>query len=204
MTTNFEQSTIISNFTKAFFDQGLNYPDTAVPGTVSGILSGMLIFLSSIQDKEKGMALAVDNVKGDIEFGAIVKFTKGETEQDAGNWNFICSFDPSDFIESDELKVIKFSSGAADNSIRYSAMRQKPFAIGFNSEMILKLAVQQTVLGIKEWLLDNAKEGEDVVLEFPNVFTAKVRVEADGSKSCSLELKEELVQAVKDDAGDQK
>ena len=83
-------------------------------------------------------------------------------------------------------------------------MRQKPYAVGFNSEMFLKMAVLQTVVGIKEWLSDNAKDGEDVYLEFPGVFTAKVRIEDDGNKSYALEFKEELVQGIKDDAGDQK
>lgn len=203
MTVNLEESTIISNFTKAFFDQDLRYPETGVPCTINAVFSAVATFLSSIKDKEKGMALVIDNVKGDIEFGAKVQFIPGETEEDAGSWSFVCSFDPSDFVESENLKVIKFSGGAADNTVRYCAARQKPYSIGFNSDLMLKLAVQQTILGIKEWLNDNAKEGEDVELVFPQVFNAKVRIE-DGVKYPSIELSEEIVQIVKNDAGDQK
>lgn len=204
MTINFEETTIPANFSKAFLDDALNYPDTAVPATVSAVLTSVAVFLSSIKDKDKKMALVIDNVKGDIEFGAYVTFTPGETEEDGGNWNLICSFDPSDFVESDEMKVIKFSSGAVDNTIRYCSIRQKPYTISYNSSVVLKKAVQQTILSIKEWLSENAKEGEDVILDFPHIFTAKVRIEENGEKSMSLELSEELVQEIKHDAGDQK
>ena len=203
MNIKFDESTIVTNFTKAFYEEDLKYPEDAVPGTVSAVFAAFATFLSSIKDKDKGMALAIDNVKGDIEFGTIVRWIAGETEEDAGNWECTCSFDPSDFVDSDSLKVIKFSSGAADNTVRFMAMRQKPYAIGFNSDIILKRAVQQSVLGIKEWLLDNAKENEDVYLEFPGLFVAKVRIE-DGVKYPSLELSEEIVQIVKNDADDQK
>lgn len=203
MRVNLEESTIISNFVKAFFEQDLNYPEHGVAPTINAVLTAIPTFLSSIKDKDKGMALVIDNVKGDFEFGAYVKFIPGETEEDGGSWSFACSFDPSDFVESDQLKVIKFSGGAADNTVRYCATRQKPYAIGFNSDLMLKLAVQQTILGIKEWLLDNAKEGEDVELSFPGTFEAKVRIE-DGVKYPSLELSEEAVQIIKNDAGDQK
>ena len=204
MKINFEQTTIATNFSKAFLDEGLNYPENGVPATYAGIFTAVAVFLSSIKDKEKTMALVIDNVKGDIEFGAYVKWIGGETDEDGGNWNLVASFDPADFVESDDMKVIKFSSGAADNTIRYCSMRQKPYAIGYNSDIILKRAVCLSVAGIKEWLSDNAKEGEDVYLNLPGIFEAKVRIEEDGTKSMSLEFSEEVTQNIKKDEDDQK
>ena len=52
MKINFEQTTIATNFSKAFLDEGLNYPENGVPATYAGIFTAVAVFLSSIKDKE--------------------------------------------------------------------------------------------------------------------------------------------------------
>ena len=199
-----QESTIATNFSKKFYEEELNYPVDAVPATIGAVLMSMATFLSSVKDKEKAMALVVDNLKGDIEFGMIVKFIPGETEDDGGSWSLVCSFDQNDFVADENvMKVIKFSSGVADNTLRFVAMRQKPYAIGFNSEIVMKKSVLESILCIKEWLSDNASETEDVYLELDGIFVAKVSIE-DGVKYLSMELSEEATQVIKNDAGDQK
>lgn len=146
------------------------------------------------KSKEKPAAFVLRDGTGQIIVAAIVEFVPSEDPtKPEGNWRYYWTFDAADVTEgmiicelSNEVNQIPFVTRAGN---KYG-MEYLPGRIVMMHSFFFDI--------LKEWLAQNAKEGEDTEIEMKNVFSARSTIE-DGELVMSIEPMGKMVQLIKGD-----
>ena len=154
--------------------------------------------LSNAKNKSNPTTFIVDYLGKEIA-SATVEYFADENDAANGSWAMSWSFDPED-IPANATKIYLTN---ADCHPYFNGAGSAKYGMTFASSGDLIAVVSCTLEEIKKYLDENAKEGDIVGIEMPEVFQARVTVE-NGVKVFSLEAAGEIKMDIKDDSSIEK
>ena len=166
------------------------------PSFYDVLFTGFAEFLGTNKSKSGKICIKVQDTKGPVKFGAVVGYMPNEGEEDGvGNWFLTSSFDEKDLEGCiKDYTICDTEWQRLIENVAFNLERMQ-----FDRPQTLHTACLIAVDCIKEWLDQNAKEGEEVILEHEGYFTASVAVE-NGEKVMSIVLDGAMKRLIKDDA----
>ena len=188
------ESTLIENFIVEAKNLGTLLEPTDVLRVIETLVSGSADFLAQVKTKEAGVALTIDNVKGEMVMAAVVVYNDNADGDNQGNWNFYFTFDPKD-IEGMRRYQISLSQVHSVIARRGYELCRIRFA---TPNLITDYAVVFASL-MREFLDANAKDGEEFTVEHEGYFLANSAVE-DGVVEKSFLPDGAMKRLIKDDA----
>ena len=165
-------------YTEMYQKSSIDIPEALVPKCYDSLFMAMARFCEMKKRKEdKKIAFIVRDLKDNFKLGMVVEYHEGTDEEtdEKGNWSVVLTFDPEDVkgstlqIYSTDSQFIGFLSNVTRemHGFQYSLATSVPAII----ELLIELVIQ--------WLNEEAKAGEEVVLELPGYFVAQVVVDGD-------------------------
>lgn len=179
-----------------YHEKGYDVAESHIDKIYNILFYGVSNLLKANESKANPTSFVVTDIKGKPIASATVEYHDNADDTDnPGNWSLTWSFDPEDIPENAEKLDLQ-------NDLTHSYFRtvagEKYFMKFFDRTCIITLlsfAVEQ----LYKWLDENAKEGEEVVVDLDGVFTAKVNVE-DGKKIFAIIPSGEVKSIIKNDA----
>lgn len=201
MKTVLQNTTIPNSFSPEVKNYGIQWNPALTTMFYEMMFSGIGHFLQMKRNSEtkQKVALQVDDMKGNFIMGAIVEYIPNEEGDmyDEGNWSLSMSFDPESINDAQVYHTsdIEYQRVLAERGNYLHNVQMT------NNNFINPLVVIGATL-LKNWLDLAAKEGEEVEIELPKYFTAKVIVE-NGEKIETIEPSGEMSQLIKNDISTQ-
>lgn len=158
------------------------------------VVAGVSDFLRITKVKDKKIALAFNDIKGNLIVAAVVEYNENEDPDNQDNWNYTWTFDKTDLedatvYESTQSQVIAVFCKRALTMHR----------ITLNQAQTAATLVNLVASTISDYLDQNAKEGEKVTVEHKGFFMCSVAVE-DGVVVKSFIPAGEMKVLIKDDS----
>ena len=150
--------------------------------------------LNKAKSKEKPTSLIFEKLNNVFLAGATVEFISGENGE-PGSWALSWTFDEND-LPANTNKI--YFNDVRSFSYFKSASVSK-WGMNFKTDSNLVIIMLECLEDIKSWLDENAKEGEEVSIEVPDICQARVIIE-NGIKIFSLEADGPVKMGIKDDA----
>lgn len=159
--------------------------------------TGVSNCLSNMKLKEKPIAFVFEELNGNFDAGAVVKFHDGGN--DAGdNWSYVWTFNQEDIPE--DAKVIKMADLPAHQY--FNAVSGEKYRFSIKDFCIVDLYTKFFKV-LSAWLDENASKDEEVSIVLDGVFEARVVV--DGEEIIkSIEPSGEMKTLIKNDAAIEK
>ena len=188
------ESTLIENFIVEAKNIGTLLEPTDVLRVIETLVSGTADFLAQVKAKDAGVALTIDNVKGEMVMAAVVVYNDNADGDGQGNWNFYFTFDPKDIegMRRYQMSLSQVHSVIARRGYELCRIR---FA---TPNLITDYAVIFASL-MREFLDANAKDGDEFTVEHEGYFLASSAVE-DGVVEKSFLPDGAMKRLIKDDA----
>lgn len=192
---DFVKTQVPDNFVKALNGQGLLFNATYADMIAWTSFAATGDVLRGIKALDKPAAFIFRDSADQMIVAAIVKHIPSEDEEHPeGNWSYVWTFDPEDITEDMIIADINNESNANTFVVRGGEKWGMEYLPG------TVVPIHTTFFKVlKDWLLTNAKEDEEMEIELENVFLARAAVE-DGEKIISIEPLGKMVQLIKDDA----
>ena len=197
---NFSDTNLAQNYSKYLFEEK-NYdlaPEHAHK-IFDVIFSGTSDILKQIKNQKVSGAVQFTNIAGNFIAAGIISYIENEDPNMPGSWNLSWTFNKEDI--NDSMYVINFNDDKAIGSFVSFAASKYSFRFKDNTALV-NLSISALEL-LKKWLDDNAKTDEEVSIELPEVFKARVAVE-NGEKVFALEPDGMIKKEIKDDAAIEK
>lgn len=159
------------------------------------VFTSIAAFLRVVRSENKEpIALSVLTYKGEFLMGAISRYSENDgTEGMQGGWELDLTFNEDDL--SDAKIVYTSTEVTFHRTVAEVARKSNSF---FYSDMYMEDCIKWCVQLLINALDANAKPGEKVTIEIPDVFTAAVEVNND-QKIMSINAAQLLRQVIKDD-----
>ena len=154
--------------------------------------------LSNAKSKSEPTTFVFDNMGKEVA-NATVQYFADEDDTAAGTWSIVWSFDSED-IPANAKKIFLTN---VDTHPYFNGAGTAKYGLSFYSDGDLVAIVNVTLEELKKYLEENAKEGEVVGVEVPNVVQARVTVE-NGVKVFAIEPAGEIKMDIKDDSVSEK
>jgi len=153
--------------------------------------------LSAMKLKEKPIAFVFEELNGQFNAGAVVKFHDGGN--DAGdNWSYVWTFNKEDIPE--DAKVIKMSDNPAHQYFNAVSGQKYHYSL---KDFCITDTYTKFFKVLSSWLDENATPGETTSIVLDGVFEA--RVDVDGEEIIkSIEPSGEIKTLIKNDAAIEK
>lgn len=192
----FMETTIPQNFSAGLYNERDYTVAAEHTGKIADVLfNGVTACLADIKSKSAPTAFMFEENNKEFIAAAVVQFVPNKDPENPGNWNYFWTFYKDDVPENS----IKVSATDANLSSYFRGVSISKFSFGFQDVESLNELTRYLLKTIKEWLNDNAVEGEEVGVELEGVFQARVVVE-NGEKVYSIEPAGEIKKMIKDDA----
>jgi hypothetical protein len=188
--TTFSQSYSLSTAEKS--SGNINIPEEAVVPVIKTAILAISDYARAVKNKEKPIAVIIDDLKGNMLLAAIVRYHEGEGDM-PGNWSYEWSFDPEDIKD-----CIKFPVSES-KSHTFFIERAKSINMEYSELSYIYIGCDQFANTLINWLDTNAKEEEEVELELSGYFKASVIVDG-GKKIMSFVPDGAIKRLIKDDA----
>ena len=171
-TINFSESTIPQNY--AVSAKGAT--DTIVSNEEAvwfseAVIAGVSDFLCITKSQEKKVALAFNDLKGNLVVAAVVEYNKNENEDAQDNWNYYWTFDKADLEEA-----TVYESTQAQVLTMFTKRALTMHRMTLNHDSLCATLVSLVASTISDYLDQNAKEGEKITVEHKGFFTASAEV----------------------------
>lgn len=170
--------------------------DADVPRAYKSVFIGATSYLAAVKNTKNPVALTIEDEEGNFIIGAVVEYNEApEQEEDVtGNWMYYWTFNKSDIPEDAVIYEIK---NTQTHSVIRKAVWEHTSARFENTESLINTyIIFYSVL--RDYLMDNAVEGDEHELNYPGVFTACASVE-DGEKVISVTPDGLIKKMIKDD-----
>ena len=194
-TINFSESTIPQNY--AVSAKGATNSMVSNEEAVwftEAVIAGVSDFLCITKSKEKPIAIAFKDLKGNLIAAAIVSYNENEDKNNQDNWNYVWTFDEKD-LEGATIYESTQNQVLAMFAKRAVTMHQ----MSLNHPETCATLVNLTISTIADYLDQNAKDDDKIVVEHKGFFTASVGVE-DGEVVKSFVPAGEMKVLIKDDS----
>lgn len=159
------------------------------------LFTGSANLLKACESTERPTAFIMKDLKGNLIAAAVVRYFKSEEANTPGNFSLIWTFDETD-IPEDAVPVSIDSAGAHSYFI---AVAGSKYGIKFKDTSCLINCLSYSMVQLKKWLDENAKEGSIVEISLDGVFQARVEV-SNGEKYFAIEPEGEIKNIIKDDS----
>ena len=166
-------------------------PSDAV-NIIEVLMYGLSDIARDIKRKDKPAAISVESLKGDNIMALKVAYEPGTKDNPEGAWEPMYVFG-NEGIEGciiGKINEPKFHGRFIE--------RAQAYGFHFTNPGLIFATVLSWAESLYTWLDQNAAEGDEVAVEHPDFFTAKVNV-IDGKKVFSLVMSEELSNIIKSD-----
>ena len=163
------------------------------------LFTGTSNLLKSIKSLEKPVAFLIKELNGKMVAAAICQYFKNDDASQPGNFSLVWTFDESDIPENalitsiDDTKTHSF----------FIAVAGSKYGIRFKDASCIVNTLGYTMVQLKKWLDENAKEGTIVSVELDGIFQGRVEVQ-NGVKVFAVEPDGEIKNLIKDDAAIEK
>jgi len=164
-------------FTEMYQKASQEIPESVVPKCYDSFFTAMARYCEMHKSKEDKTALIIRDLKNNFKMAMIVSYHDGKNDEtdDKGNWSVVLTFDEADIADATK-KVFSTDAGFLYNlSSVTREMHGFKYALGETVPKIIELLVDLLI----QWLNEEAKVGEEVVLELPGYFIAQVEVDGD-------------------------
>ena len=189
----FAESTVIENFIVEAKALGTILEPTDVLRIAETVVAGSSDFLAFVKTKEEPAALTFDNVKGDMIMAAVVEYNDNAEGEGQGNWNYYFTFNAKDIEGAKRYQISSTQTHSVIAKRAYELCRMR-FA---TPTLITDYSVLFATL-IREFLMANAKEGEEFTVEHEGYFLATSAVE-DGVTEIAFLPDGAMKRLIKDD-----
>lgn len=192
---NFEETSIAKSFSMNTCEKsgGLTtLPEEAVGPVIKTAILAMSDYARVIKNKEKPVAIIIDDLKGNMLLAAIVSYHEGEGDM-PGNWSYEWSFDAEDIKDCTKYAI------SESKAHPFFIDRAKAYRMKYVSPSYIYLSSQEFANSLIDWLDTNAKEGEEVEVVLDGYFKASVIIE-NGKKIMSFVPDGNIKRLIKDDA----
>lgn len=182
-------------YTEMLQKSSIQIDESVVPDCYDSLFMAMAHYCDIRKSKEEKVALIIRDLKNNFKIALAVEYIPGENEEteDKGNWAITLTFDEKDvedakkFYSTDSAFVYLLSNTTKEmHGFRYAQGETVPVIIEVLIELLIK------------WLDEEAKVGEEVVLELPGYFIAQVEVDGD-KKIKGITPGENIKNVVKED-----
>lgn len=159
------------------------------------VFTGTADVLKYARSKDKPTVFKFDLLNNELAAAAILQYFEGEnSETDPGNWSLSWTFNKEDIPEG----ALEISINDLQTHSYFVSCAGSLYGMQFNSDANLVDCLVQSLVQLKKWLDENAKEDKEVEIEMDGVFKARVGVEA-GEKVFALEADGEIKNLIKAD-----
>ncbi|MDD3121894.1 MAG: hypothetical protein PHC62_00095 [Candidatus Izemoplasmatales bacterium] len=158
-------------------------------------------FLAVVKTTKNPVALIVDDTEGNFIIAGVVEYNEAPEKEDdvLGNWNYYWTFSKDDLPENTTIYNIKDTQS---HSVIIQTSWEKTSARFEGTESLINTFIIAFDI-LKDFLYENAREGDTYELVYPGVFTAMAAIE-DGEKVISITPDGLLKKMIKDDAAVEK
>ena len=171
-----------------------------VPKLIECIFIASAEVLGSAKLIDKPVALVYREANKQFVAASVVQFfPNNDDPTKPGNWSLVWTFDENDLTA--DTQVIE--STDPNVYVYFRAVAGSKFNMEYDATDVINTLNIATLLQIKKWLDENAKDNDEVVLSLDGVFQARVAVEG-GVKVFALEPAGEVKMLIKDDASIEK
>ena len=192
--TELMKSTLPNMYSQALAKKNMGFAANFTHIIGWSIVSSVGDALRAIKSKEKPAAFAFYNGTNELLIAAKVFHDPStDAEHPEGSWQYLWTFDPEDIKD-----CVIMDLNNVDNHFYIIKRAFDKYSMEFINNMLVPM-VNTFFEVLKEWLTENAKEGENVFLEQPSVFLAGV-VKDDKGIAFSFEPIGKMTQLIKDDA----
>ena len=196
----FFDTTLPANYSKTLVEEfNADLAPEYTDKVMDTVISATVTVLNVIKSKKKPAAFKFARPDKSFVAAGIVQFFENSDKKNPGNWNLVFTFNEDDI--PDDATVVDLTDPTYHAYFVSIAGEKHRFNFATPTHLI-NLAVQ-TYDQIHKWLDENAKEGEEMSIELPGTFQARVAVEG-GEKVFALEPDGEVKQLIKDDAAIEK
>ena len=189
------------NYSRGLYDN-FNFDLNAThTGTIADVIfSSIASVLNNVKNPNNPSAFIINKQDGSFIAAAVCQYFKNEEdEKKPGNWSLIFTFNEEDIPEN--AAIYKLTDSQTHSHFRAIAGDKYHFQFATPESVIILPSYFFTQL--YKWLDENAKENEEVCINFEGVFQARVAIEG-GEKVFAVEPDGEIKVLIKDDASIQK
>lgn len=191
---NINETTLPQNFSKGLYEEKLfDLADSHTDKIFDVLFTGTSELLKQNKSDKRPVAVTFEKVDGTIIAAAIARLIPNGDPEKPDSWNLVWTFYDSD-IPEDALRI---SIKDPQTHTYYKAIAGERYGIAFHNGSLITL-MTYPLEQLKKWLDENASETEEVGIEMPAVFQARVAFE-NGEKVFSIEPMGEIKQLIKDD-----
>ena len=196
---NINETTLPQNFSKGLYEEKMyDLADSHTDKIFDVLFTGTSELLSQNKSKDRPTAVTFEKVDGSIIAAAIVRYIPNEDANIPGSWNLVWTFEESDIPDN----ALRISIKDPQAHSYYKAIAGERYGIGFHNGSLITM-MTYPLEQLRKWLDENASETEEICIEQPAVFQARVAVE-NGEKVFAIEPMGEIKQLIKDDASIEK
>lgn len=163
------------------------------------LFTGTSNLLKSIKSLEKPVAFLIKELNGKMVAAAICQYFKNDDTSQPGNFSLVWTFDESDIPENALITTIEDTKTHSF----FIAVAGSKYGIRFKDASCIVNTLGYTMVQLKKWLDENAKEGTIVSVELDGIFQGRVEVQ-NGVKVFAVEPDGEIKNLIKDDAAIEK
>jgi hypothetical protein len=189
------------NYSKGLYDSfnfDLNATHTGIIADVT--FSSIASVLNSVKNPNKPSAFIVNKPDDAFVAAAITQYFPNEDDpKKPGNWSLTFTFSEEDIPE--DAATYKLTDSQIHSHFRAIAGDKYHFQFATPESVIILPSYLFSQL--YKWLDENAKEGEEVCINYEGVFEARVAIEG-GEKVFAIVPDGEIKVLIKDDASIQK
>lgn len=189
-------STLPQNYSKALFEEKcFDLAPEHTDKMFDVLFTGTANLLKSIKSLEKPVVFMINELNGNMVAAAICQYFKNDDANQPGNFSLVWTFDHADIPEGalvtsmDDTKTHSF----------FIAVAGSKYGIKFKDASCIVNTLGYTMVQLKKWLDENAKEGQIISVELDGVFQGRVEVQ-NGVKVFAVEPDGEIKNLIKDDA----
>lgn len=194
------ETTLPQNYSKALYEErGFDLAKEHTDKITDILFTGVADTLNELKSKEHPTAFVFQNVSGDFVAGAICQYFENEDPEKPGNWSLVWTFDESDI----PANAVVYSLNNEQTHSHFRGVAGDKHGIRFKYPEAIVTMLTYLLQQIYKWLDENAKEGEEVIVEQDGIFQARVAVE-NGEKVFAIEPAGEVKMLIKDDAAIEK
>lgn len=194
------ETTLPGNYSRDIYeDNNLDLAAEHVDKMFDVAITATADILSHTKSTNHPTAFVFNDLGKNFVAAAIVQFFESTDKDTPGNWSLVWTFEEGDIPEN--AVTITLDDPSSHTSFRGIAACK--YGITFKDTGCLTTCIVSTMIQLKKWLDENAKEGAEVIIEQDSLFQARVSVE-NGQKVFAMEVDGEIKNLIKDDAAIEK
>ena len=195
-----KESKLPQMYSKALYEEKLYNISPAHADKLYDVLfTGVANLLNHTKTQDHPVAYIINAVNGNFLAGAVCQFFPNEDQSNPGNWSLIWTFDEKDIPEN----ALKMGLNDIQTHSYFREVAGAKYNMQFKTTDCCVNCIAYTLIQLKKWLDENAKEDMVEEIEMDGVFVARVGVE-DGVKVFTIEPAGEVKNLIKDDAAIEK